>query len=258
MDTVILQSFRQHAVPDWITRCMRSVQDWAEAQGYRYEFVDDSLFEYVPRNLREKPRRSILPLTDLARLGLLRDRLLRFERAVWMDADVLVFRPHLLRLPLQAGAMLCHEIWAGLDRQGALTLDRRINNAVMIFERDHPLPGFLHYAATELYSQLDTTVMPPAALGTGFLSRLGQLLPLRVFHQVACLSPVLLDALVHHRHPERLAAHAEHYGFPFHAANLCRSLHDDALDDTHMCHVVDLLLDNHGALVSPLPTLTAP
>jgi hypothetical protein len=253
MDTVVLQSFRQHTVPAWLARCMRSVQDWAKAQGYGYEFVDDRLFDHVPQALRDKPRRSLLPLTDIARLGLMRDRLHRFERTVWIDADVLVFRPTLLQLPAQAGAMLCHEIWASLDEHGRLTLDRRINNAVMIFERDHPLPDFLHYAAIELYGQLDTATMPPAALGTGFLSRLGQLLPLRVFHQVACLSPLLLNALASGHHPEHLAAHAERYGFAFHAANLCRSLHGQAIDDDGMSRITDLLLENEGAAVSPLP-----
>jgi hypothetical protein len=152
--------------------------------------------------------------------------------------------------------MLCHEIWASLNEEGRLTLDRRINNAVMIFERGHPLPDFLHYAATELYSQIDTATMPPAALGTGFLSRLGKLVPLRVFHQVACLSPALLDALIYNHHLKRLEAHAERFGFPFHAANLCRSLQEHAFDDTRMSLAVDLLLESEGAQVSPLSAWT--
>jgi hypothetical protein len=225
MRTVVVQSFRRDNVPEWITHCMRSVASWADARGYHHEFIDDALFDYIPSSLYDKPRNSLLPLTDIARLGLLQDRLVRrYERAIWIDADVLVFRPEGLSIPAQAGAMLCHEIWTQRDAEGHLVHERRINNAVMIFDRGHPLLGFLHHAAIELYQHMDTATMRPAALGTDFLSNLGRLLPIRLFNQAACLSPLLVNALLTDTGHVQLQAHAEHYGHPFHAVNLCHSL----------------------------------
>lgn len=243
MRTVVVQSFRRDNVSEWINRCMRSVASRADTRGYHYEFVDDALFDHVPSVLRDKPRSSLLPLTDIARLGLLRDRLVhRYERAIWIDADVLVFRPAALSVPAQCGAMLCHEIWTRLDTEGRVVHERRINNAVMIFERGHPLLDFLRYAAIELYQHMDTAAMLPAALGTGFLSNLGRLLPIRLFNQVACLSPLLVDALLNDVNPAYLQAHALHYGNPFHAVNLCHSLQSSRESATRTQSAPDISL----------------
>lgn len=256
MRTVVVQSFRRDNVPEWITRCMRSVASWADARGYHYEFVDDVLFDHVPAALLDKPRNSLLPLTDIARLGLLRDRLAqRYERALWIDADVVVFRPDTLAIPAQCGAMLCHEIWTHRNPDGQVIHDRRVNNAVMIFERGHPLLDFLRYAAIELYQHMDPETMPPATLGTGFLSNLGRLLPIRLFNQVACLSPLLVDALLTDTNHEQLKAHASHYGHPFHAVNLCHSLQSSSKSedskqstrDASLLALVDRLIASRGS-----------
>lgn len=254
--TVVIQSYRTTDVAPWLQRCMQTVQAWTEANGYAYEFVDDTLFDYVPAHLRQKPYTSLLPLTDLARLGLLRSRLAStYERAIWMDADVVVFRPGQLTIPSDCGAMLCHEIWSSFDAQGQMTHRRGINNAVMIFDRGHPLLDFLYYATTELYAHHDTDTIPPTALGTAFLSKLGKLIPMRLLTQVACLSPVLTRALFDGNRPDLLRAHAEHYGHAFHAANLCRSMsadetsgpnHHEKLSSTQLLQTVEMLISTEG------------
>jgi hypothetical protein len=223
MRNVVVQSYRNDA-PEWLQRCMQSVRQWTQSQGYDYLFVDDRLFDYVPSHIRANPPSSILPLTDLARLGLLKEQLAKgYDRAIWIDADVLVFRPEQFRIPKDKGAMLCHEVWTHIDSQDVVQHQTRVNNAVMVFERGHPLLDFLHHAALELFSHIAPERMHPWTIGTEFFTNLSRLYPVYLLTQVACLSPLLIDALCTGKQPELLHDHAKHFGHPFHAANLCRS-----------------------------------
>jgi len=262
MRTIVIQSYRTTHIERWIQRCMQTVQEWATNSGYEYEFIDDALFEYVPRQLRDKSSTSLLPLTDIARLGVLQERLASaYDRAIWLDADVVIFRPDQLRIPAKSGASLCHEIWSYTDAQGQVHHRRGINNAAMVFDRGHPLLGFLHHAALELYGHLEPTQIRTTTLGTDFLSKLGRLYPMRLLTQVACLSHLLVHALSANQQPELLQEHAKRFGHPFHAANLCRSklkpaaLSDasrqTSLDADKLYDVVEMLIATEGETLCP-------
>ena len=45
MKTVVLQSFRTRDVPEWMRRCLASVEAWARHAGHDYKFVDDAIFD---------------------------------------------------------------------------------------------------------------------------------------------------------------------------------------------------------------------
>ncbi len=235
---------------------MQTVREWAALRGFTYEFVDDALFDYAPPQLRALPRNSILPLTDVARLGLLRARLASdYERALWIDADVVIFRPEQLLVADDGGAMLCHQIWSSQDAQQRLVHRKGINNAFMMFRRDHPLLGFLHYSAVQLYGHYDSATMPPTAIGTTFLTKLGTLLPIRLMPNVACLSPMLVSALVHGTNTEWLTEHATQFGQPFYATNLCHSMlsegeeiapHREKFSDAQLTTMVETLMHTRG------------
>jgi hypothetical protein len=258
--TIVIQSYRTTGVEAWMQRCMQSVRSWAESREYEYDFVDDALFEFLPPHIRRDASAPLLPKTDIARLALLHDRLAGgYDRALWIDADVLVFDPTPFRVPEACGAMFCHEVWTSLDDQGALMHRHGINNAWMMFERAHPLLDFLRYATVELYEQGEPSGMLSTALGTTLLSRLGRVLPLQLHTQVACLSPLLISAAYHRDHPEWLRAHAQQHGHRFHAANLCRSLltsnrpaahSSNELDERQMLQLVEQLLATRGKLLT--------
>jgi len=272
MPTVILQSYRSNDIPAWLQRCMQTVRQWAGASGYHYTFVDDALFDHVPPRLREPAPISLLPLTDLARLGLLREKLSSgYGRAVWIDADVVIFRPDDFRIPTSNGAMLCHEIWMERDEQGVVRHARNINNAVMVFDRGHPLLDFLHHAAIELFSHLEPGKIRTTTIGTDFLTRLGRIYPVRLLTQVACLSPLLLHATLAGTKPDLLREHATRFGHPFHAANLCRSKHERGtqrsatsqesnLAPGQLLDVVEKVIAAKGEMLSPMraPSNTLP
>lgn len=259
MHTLVVQSYREDA-PAWLRRCLETARAWAALHRHDYEFIGDALFEHVPRRFRDAPPASLLPLTDLARLGVLRERLAQgYQRVVWIDADVLIFRPDEFRLPNSAGALLCREVWCWQDAQGQLHHRSGINNAVMLFERGHPLLDFLHHAATELFDHLKPEQIGPNAIGTEFLSRLGRLYPLKLLTQVACLSPLLVEALFTERQPDLLRQHAVQFGHPIHAVNLCRSLLQPEVrpyDSTHglmpdqLLKLVEATIANRGEMLN--------
>jgi hypothetical protein len=263
MRTIVIQSYRTIDTPAWLQRCMQTVKAWTESNGYEYEFIDDALFEYVPERFRTPTPLSLLPLTDLARLGILREKLASgYERALWVDADVVIFRPDEFRIPNSCGALLCHEIWTHMDAQGQVHHKRGINNAVMVFDRGHPLLDFLHHAAVELFAHLGPAKIRTTTIGTDFLTRLGRLYPMRLMTGVACLSPLLVHALSTGQQPDLLQEHAERFGAPFHAANLCRFLlktesssssQQAELSATQLTEVVETLIATRGEMLSPFP-----
>jgi len=236
---------------------MQTVQAWSGNSRYEYEFIDDALFDHVPQHIRDCPISSLLPFTDIARLGVLRERLAStYERAIWFDADIVIFRPDRLRIPDGCGAMLSHEIWTSIDNNGHLSHRRGINNAALVFKRDHPLLDFLHHASIELFEHRYPARLRSTTLGPDFLTPLGHIVPLRLLTQVACLSPLLMHALFSGENPAVLHAHAEQYGYEFHAANLCRSAwapfrtletnHSFALHESQILEIVETLIATRG------------
>ena len=259
MKTVVLQSYRTEGVPAWIVRCIESVRDWAARQGYAHQFIGDSLFERVPGHLRARTDIPRLALTDLARLGLLREQLASgYDRVVWMDADILVFQPEAFRLPACDGALLCHEVWTELDAAGRLVAQNKLNNAMMLFERGHPLLDFLAYTGRRMLELTRPEHLHPVMLGPRLLTGLAQQLPIDANTQIANLSPVLLRALARGDAPQLLAEFMRMHGFPVHAAHLCGSLADStdqrmtganrvALSEDDLLTVVTRLLSTRGS-----------
>ena len=69
---------------------MASVEDWAKSQGYAYQCIGDELFDWVPRELRNKLRDRKPILADIARLRWMESELAtRAGPVVWVDADTL-------------------------------------------------------------------------------------------------------------------------------------------------------------------------
>src|ERR1700691_64233 len=94
MRTVVCQAYcSPTGVPPWIERCMDTVRGWAEHRGFAYERTDDGLFYPVPPWCGQRVGGEPVRMSALARLLLARSLLARYDRAVWVDADVVVFDP---------------------------------------------------------------------------------------------------------------------------------------------------------------------
>ena len=221
-DTLVLQSYRTTAVPEWIGECLASVRGWAEGGDYGYRLLGDELFELIPPELVALGAPPALPATDLARLRWCR-RLLRegWERVIWLDADIFVADPESFRVDAQEPARLCREFWTW--REGRqLHARRAVTNCAMSFVRG---AAFLdrYIALCEELARTSEGPLHRLALGPALLTRLDREAPLPQIGTVATLSPLLIAAL-RRRDRALLALFLRHWGGPVHAVHLCRSL----------------------------------
>jgi hypothetical protein len=253
--TLVVQSYRTGDVAPWIRTCLESVQAWATARGYRYEFMGDRLFEYAPLWVRKRCGGQILPVTDVARMYLLRERLrLGWERVVWIDADVLVFAPERFALDDSAPYTLCDEVWLRLSHTLETETVEKVHNAVMMVTPRQPMLDFWIFAVEEILRAHAPQDIGPLTAGTHFFTNLAKTMPLRVLRNVGLFSPPVVRDLASGG-GESVRRWAQDFNHPIGAANLCASLQDRELAGVRigadeMQRAVDILLRTRGAIVN--------
>jgi hypothetical protein len=220
--TVVYQSFRTQNVPQWISRCMQSAREWAAMRGFDYHFVDDRLFEYVPAELRARTQNKVI-LSDLARLLVGKELLAKcYQRVVWVDADVVVFDPHIWHLPTDSNYYFCHELWPS-PVPGGVKFDIRANNAVCVFSAGNPfLDFYIDSCRRILESEHDSNQW---MLGTRFLKAVLGGYPVPVLRNIGMLDLNMLEDLVRGS-TKLLPMYVKAMGVPLVAANCCFSMTD--------------------------------
>lgn len=289
MKTIVYQSFRTENVPEWMRLCLQSVPAWAEAQGYDYAFHDDSFFDQLPDWYREKAAGTDYPMwlwSDLARLLQARHYLQNgYERAVWVDADLLVFDEKHFLLP-DVPLAFCREvfIWpldpdprkripsalktflrdvrAGQPFAGSMDpAQYSVNNAVFACTRERL--GFLDFyirGAELIVKDTSQERLSGLAVGTGFLKFLPHFYAFEQLRNVASPGPFVLHDLLAGGGPY-LRRHAKAIDVPLGAANLALSHVGKpvpeaikgkpfAFDGAFMCTVVNHLRETRGALLN--------
>jgi hypothetical protein len=249
VSTIVYQSYRTSAVPLWIARSLATVRRWAESRGHAYTLIDDALFERVPPWFRDKVAGDKVIMSDLARLVCAKELLQQHDRAIWVDADVVVFDPDGLTLAVEAPFAFCREAWLSRSAEGQLSCSTRVNNMVAVFARQSPILDFYIHACETIVREA-TGPVARLDIGTRFLTVLQHACPLPLLSEVALLSPVLLDAIA--RGEERLVKlYMERLGVPVRAANLCASFRGQrvdgvTVDDRLFATVVDRLVSSRG------------
>ena len=257
MKTLVLQSYRTHDIPDWIGTCLTSVENWALQSGFAYRRIDDEFFTYAPEWVRQRCGAQIFPVTDLARLNLLREALTQdFDRAVWLDADVLVFAPEQLRVETSAGYAFCHEVMLGELADGRIHISEpSLNNAAMVFERGHPMLEFYRFATEAVLRHAPPGPIERTAVGPTFLRALNGAMPLERLTNVGLFTPRLMVDIAAGG-PHLCAPYARQFGYPMAAANLChftRHFADAgarARLDRLFNQAIGVLLDTRGAVLN--------
>ncbi|MEO0601516.1 MAG: hypothetical protein AAF211_08775, partial [Myxococcota bacterium] len=149
MSGLVLQSHRVPLPATWLQICLDSVRDWARTQGLTWRFLDDELFDVLPRDLLAKCASRRVVATDLARLAWLEQALGEgYDPVVWCDADVLVFAPERLTLP-DAPFAVGREVWVD-DERGRPRVRRHVHNAWLVFRSGNPFLGFYRYTAERM------------------------------------------------------------------------------------------------------------
>lgn len=222
-ETLIVQSYRTENVAGWMAICMVTVKDWAEKNGYAYEFVDDSLFDFVPPWFREKCKSHVLPQTDIARLHLIRKRIAQgWKRVVWIDADILVFRPDFFQLDLAADYSFCKEVWVHQIAEERYETTRCINNSVSVFTSTTGMLGTYVYMAEQKMAYIHAEAIGPTTIGTQLLTKLAEVMPIRVLECIGLFSPAVIRDIARGG-GNALTSWKMAFGNVVGAANLCSS-----------------------------------
>ena len=258
MRTLLLQSYRQHDVPQWIRLCLDSVAAWTRSCRFDYEFLDDRLFDCAPGWFREKcGTEHFYPVTDIARLHALRERLQQgYDRVIWFDADVLVFAPSALQIIAGSGYAFCHEVVLWLRPEGFVPGTPSINNAVMVFEKGNPMLDFYLFAAEEIVRHREIAKFSRTMIGPEFLTGLERCMPINRLVNVGLFTPPLMAAFAS-GDPGLPALYRRAFGYPMAAANLCHFLRREAQPaeraalDAVFLGAVRRLLQSGGSVASP-------
>lgn len=254
MLTVVYQSYRSSGSPAWIDRCLASVREWAEARAYHYVFVGDELFDLVPAWYRARVGGQILPMTDLARLELAARFLAEgYERAVWIDADVLVFDPQRFEINVNNSFTFSREICLYLE--DGWCVERAVNNSVAVFQRENTFLPFYIECCKWIVRQKDG-VISPVDVGPVFLTNLYKIMPFPLVTTVGLFTPPILDDLVDGR-TAFIRTYVEACRNPLYAANLCHSLGDPSrlqvpVPEALFAAAVERLIVSKGALINQL------
>lgn len=255
MNTVVFQSFRSNGVPTWIGRCMQSVREWAASRGFAYRFIDDRAFEHVPDWFRRRSP-NVCTTMDLARLVLARELLREYDRAVWVDADIVIFAPERMDIPEAENCFFSREIWFSRSPGRGLVWREKVNNSVACFRRGNAQLDFLIDACLRIARH--SPALHKLDLGTRFLSRLAELVPLPLLDQVGMFSPLLMASIAAGRE-SFLRIYARHLPAQLACANLCMSFQgmriaELQVDEALSHRVIDRCLHTRGDVVNRFVT----
>ncbi len=271
MRTVVYQSFRTVDVPAWVQQCLDSVQAWASMWGFDYRFIDDRMFDYVPDWYREKTKNEVRLVSDLARLLIARELLAEgFDRTIWVDADVVVFAPERLSIPVQEEYAFCREVWlvgGTLLRSKSFVnrvigRERRfhahppgVNNAIMVFVKGNSFLDFYIHACETMVGK-KTGDIDTGEVGAGFLTHLYHRMPFPLINNVGLFSP-LITVDLGTGGTSYARVYMGKFGNPIYAANLGTSERNQTyygvvMTDELYSTVVSQLLSSKGDIVNNL------
>lgn len=194
-DTLVIQSHRNPLPYSWITRCLESVRNWAESNHYHYQFMNDELFDLLPKAFVEKWLQQPVILSDLARLLCLREALQEdYQRVIWLDADFLIFNPSLFIVPSELYAV-GREVWVQHDKHGKLKVYKKVHNAFLMFCQGNHFLDFYIETATRLLSK-NTGRVPSQFIGPKLLTALHNVASLPVMEPAGMLSPLVIKDII--------------------------------------------------------------
>lgn len=227
--SLVVQSYRQSEVPEWLHSCLASVRHWALQCEYDYRFCGDELLARVPDWYAEKVGDRTPIMADLARLKWIQEILLEedYHQVIWLDADTLVFAPHHLRVDMQASCVFGREHWLQRDGRNRQRVYKNVHNAFCAFRRDSPVLGFLIESIERMVERVDGAFIAPQFVGPKLLTSLHNIVGFPTDDRFGAVSPLHAELILAGQDPLSVMATGLPAGQRICAANLCLSLSDE-------------------------------
>jgi hypothetical protein len=250
MKTVVYQSFRTRDVPGFISRCLVEAKAWAALHGFDYRFYDDAFFDLIPAPLRARASAYKCLASDYARVVAARDLLASgYERAIWLDADALVFDPANFVPRATSGYSYAREVWLHRTWFGRPQFRLTVNNSLSIYCHDQTIiDHYLDSASRILASDLP---LMPTTLGTDWLLNFARSTPIPLETKIGVFNPELAQHYLADT-ARTLRPYLNFHTSPLAALNLCLSKIDSAkngfvFNDATALRLIDRLLSDRGA-----------
>lgn len=180
-------------------------------------------------------------VADIARLVWVQNLLTQgWQRVVWIDADVFIFRPERMNIDVPNGYAFGHEDWVQPGPNGKPRIHRNVHNALLIFTPTGRVTlDFYLQSAMGLLRQGGPDV-PPQFVGPKLLKALHSIVGFPLNHAVGMASPLVLQDLANGGGAALdmlMAARGEDLA----ALNLCASLVGSTVDGVE---VTDQLMND--------------
>jgi hypothetical protein len=247
--TLIIQSFRRTDIPDWMARCLASVQAWAQGRGYDYQLTGDEAFDLCGADYLARAGGNIRTITNLARLELVKlAHRAGYDRAVWVDADVFVFDAPAFQIDAVARYAFARETWITPRPPNHWHAVSAVNNCVFVCNTSEPDLDFLIAAIRHVAAHRQIT--DNFQVGGDLIKGLRRPLAFEMLDDVGMLSNHLVLAVARDV-TELCAAQARLHGTPLHAANLCASPnHIPLVSDAEAQRAMDRLEGTRGGVLN--------
>ncbi len=226
-DVLVIQSYREGAMNDWISVCNHSVRNWAAMQGYQYCFQGDELFDLLPQWYKHKLPGRLPIWADLARLLWIQNLLSqgRHQMVIWADIDVLVVSPKLLHIDPASTCVFGYEHWLQRDNttKSRYRVYKNVHNAFCGFRKGCPVLPFLIEVIQRMIKRVDAEFIAPQFVGPKLLTSLHNTVGFEVDSRFGAVSPDLATAVLQAEY-STLDFYQAKVGSPILAFNLCASL----------------------------------
>ncbi len=217
--------------PNWLSRCLQSVDEWTRHQGITRRLIGDELFDLVSPDWRRMAGPEKLPLTDYARLLWMRHLHQEgHERVIWLDADILMLN---MMIELPAVDFVCREFWFAPTEEGEPAHLAAINNCAMSFQQGSSL---LSWYLEQCEEAPKGGPLKKLELGPYLLSGAHDASSMPCLLSIPTLSPYLIEAVLQENF-EVLGYFRRTVPWPIDGVHLCSSVSDT----THMDAAVDKL-----------------
>lgn len=253
MKTIVYQAY-DSKIPSWISKCMKTVKEWTEKNGFEYAFIDERIYDYVPDWYIKKTKNNILPISDLARLEIAKEYLNKgYDRTIWIDTDVIIFDTDKFNIEVEEEFAFCKEIGIGKRPNGKVMSSQAVTNSVCVFTKNNSMLDFYIYSCKSLVKNKKGDIHK-CDVGTTFLTKLYKDIHFPLLTNAGLFSPRIMFEIAYNKN-ECIKKYIKTFGHPMYAANLCSSLENMTFNnfklEKNIYHrVIDKLIKTKGSIIN--------